>query len=63
MSCYNGKVMEVRKMDKVQLTMYVPRRLADRKYPERLAKLAKKRDRSVSYLLLEAVDEYLRAEE
>ena len=60
---YNVAVMEVMQMNKVQLTIYVPRHLADKKYSERLVKLAKKRERSVSYLLLSAMDRYLNAEE
>lgn len=50
-------------MSKLQLTVYVPRSKEDRKYPQRLARLAMKRERSTSFLLLEAIDQYLQKEE
>jgi len=48
---------------KVQITAYVPHDKLDRKYKERLDKLAARKERSISFLLIEAIDRYLRAEE
>lgn len=45
------------------LSVYISRSKADKKPIERLAKLAKKRDRSMNYLIVEAILEYLGREE
>jgi len=48
---------------KVQITAYVPHDKLDRNYPERLASLAAKKERSISFLIIAAIDQYLRGEE
>ena len=48
-------------MDKVSI--YVPKNKIQLRPLERLAKLAQKKDRSVSYLAVEAILEYLKEEE
>jgi predicted transcriptional regulator len=45
------------------LSVYISRTKAERKPIERLAKLAKKRDRSMNYLIVEAILEYLERSE
>jgi len=50
-------------MSRVQLTVYIPQGKEREKYPERLVNLAAKKERSVSFLLLAAIDRYLAAEE
>jgi len=48
-------------MDK--MSIYVPQSKVGRKPVERLIKLGKKRDRSVNYLVVEAILEFLDREE
>ena len=48
-------------MDK--LSIYIPQRRMDEKPVERLMRLGQKRDRSVNYLVVEAVIQYLDREE
>lgn len=48
-------------MDK--LSIYVPQRKMDEKPVERLIGLGQKRDRSVNYLVVEAIIQYLDREE
>lgn len=45
------------------LSIYVPKSKEDRRPIERLAQLAKDRDRSVNYLIVEAIVQYLDREE
>ena len=45
------------------LSVYISKTKAERKPIERLAKLAKKRDRSMNYLIVEAILQYLDREE
>jgi len=44
-------------------SIYIPRDKRDNRYLERLIKIGARRDRSVNYLLVEALDEYLKSEE
>lgn len=46
-----------------QLSVYVPENKKDKKLVERLEKLAEERDRSVNYLVVQAISEYLEREE
>ena len=48
-------------MDKVSI--YVPQKKMAEKPVERLLKLAEKKDRSINYLVVEAILEYLNREE
>jgi len=48
-------------LDKVSI--YVPKNKVEHRPIERLAKLAEKQDRSVSYLAVEAILDYLKEEE
>ena len=48
-------------MDK--LSIYIPQRRMDEKPVERLMRLGQKRDRSVNYLVVEAIIQYLDREE
>jgi predicted transcriptional regulator len=48
-------------MDK--LSIYIPQRKMDEKPVERLMQLGHKRDRSVNYLVVEAIIQYLDREE
>jgi predicted transcriptional regulator len=48
-------------MDK--LSIYIPQRKMDEKPVERLMRLGQKRDRSVNYLVVEAIIQYLDSEE
>ena len=48
-------------MDK--LSIYIPQRKMDEKPVERLIRLGQKRDRSVNYLVVEAIVQYLDREE
>lgn len=48
-------------MDK--LSIYIPQRKMDEKPVERLMRLGQKRDRSVNYLVVEAIVQYLDREE
>jgi len=47
-------------MDK--LSIYVPQKYRDKQPIERLTKLAKKRDRSVNYLVVQAILEFVERE-
>lgn len=44
-------------------SIYFPKRAMERKPVERLKRLARKRDRSINYLIVEAILEYLKREE
>ncbi len=46
-----------------KLSIYVPQSKQAEKPVERLMKLAEKRDRSLNYLVVEAIIEYLKREE
>lgn len=46
-----------------KLSIYVPQKKMEEKPVERLIRLGNKRDRSVNYLVVEAILEYLRREE
>ena len=46
-----------------KISIYVPQNKIDRRPVERLIKLAKAKDRSVNYLVVEAILEYLKREE
>jgi predicted transcriptional regulator len=46
-----------------KISIYVPRNKLDQKPVERLMKLAETKDRSVNYLVVEAIIEYLTREE
>jgi predicted transcriptional regulator len=46
-----------------KLSIYVPQTKLDEKPVERLQKLSDKKDRSVNYLAVEAILEYLKREE
>jgi predicted transcriptional regulator len=48
-------------MDK--LSIYIPQRKMDEKPVERLIRLGQRRDRSVNYLVVEAIVQYLDREE
>lgn len=48
-------------MDK--LSIYIPKSKQARRLVERLARLGKKRERSVNYLVVEAIEEYVDREE
>ena len=48
-------------MDK--LSIYIPQRKMDEKPVERLMRLGERRDRSVNYLVVEAIIQYLDREE
>ncbi len=48
-------------MDK--LSIYIPQRKMEEKPVERLMKLGQRRDRSVNYLVVEAIIQYLDGEE
>lgn len=48
---------------RLQFTTYIPVSKLDRKYLLRLKSLALKKERTMSYLLLEALDRYLEEEE
>ena len=50
-------------MQTYQLTVYVPLRYQSKTPIERIQKLAKKRDRSVNYLVVQALITYLNREE
>jgi len=42
-----------------KLSIYIPQDKQDRKLVQRLVKLGEKEDRSVNYLVVEAISEYL----
>jgi predicted transcriptional regulator len=46
-----------------KMSIYIPQTKRDRKPMERLIKLGKQRDRSVNYLVIEAILQYLEREE
>jgi len=46
-----------------KLSIYVPQKKMEDRPVERLLKLAEKRDRSVNYLVVDAILEYLKREE
>ena len=46
-----------------KISIYVPSKKADLNLVERLVKLGEKRDRSVNYLVVKAIEEYLEREE
>ena len=46
-----------------KLSIYVPQNKVDRRPVERLRRLAEAKDRSVNYLVVEAILEYLKREE
>jgi len=46
-----------------KLSIYVPQSKAGEKPVERLIKLSEKRDRSINYLVVEAIIQYLKREE
>jgi len=43
-------------------TIYVPRAKTEEKLIEKMQALAKKRDRSLSYVVIEAIEQYLERE-
>lgn len=49
----------VRKSEVTTLSIYIPKSKLDRKPIERLERLAKKVDRSINYLVVEAILQYL----
>lgn len=49
-------------MNSSNFTIYVPKARVEDKLVEKMATLAKKRDRSLSYLVIEAIDQYLERE-
>ena len=51
------------KMNLDKLSIYVPQKKMEEKPVERLIRLGNKRDRSVNYLVVEAILEYLNREE
>jgi predicted transcriptional regulator len=53
----------VRKSEVTTLSIYIPKSKLDRKPIERLDHLAKKVDRSINYLVVEAILQYLDREE
>lgn len=52
-----------RKSEVTTLSIYIPKSKLDRKPIERLDRLAKKLDRSINYLVVEAIVQYLDREE
>jgi hypothetical protein len=46
-----------------KLSIYIPQKKMEEKPGERLIKLANKKDRSINYLVVEAILEYLKREE
>lgn len=53
----------VRKSEVTTLSIYIPKSKLDRKPVERLERLAKRVDRSINYLVVEAILQYLDREE
>jgi len=47
------------KQGSTTLSIYIPRKKAQEHLWERLAKIAEERDRSVNYLVIEAISDYL----
>ena len=52
-----------RKSEVTTLSIYIPKSKLDRKPIERLERLGKKLDRSINYLVVEAIIQYLDSEE
>ena len=46
-----------------KLSVYIPQTKADQQPVERLIRLGEKKDRSINYLVVEAILEYLKREE
>jgi len=57
------KLLEMANKEQWQLTIYVPKDLRGERPLERLRELARKRRRSVNFLVIEAILQYLRAQE
>lgn len=55
--------MPQRKQMLDKLSIYIPQKRMTEKPVERLIKLGEKKDRSVNYLVVEAIVEYLKREE
>ena len=55
--------MPQRKQMVDKLSIYIPQKKLEEKPVERLIKLGEKKDRSVNYLVVEAIMEYLKREE
>ncbi len=53
----------VRKSEVTTLSIYIPKSKLDKKPIERLDRLGKKLDRSINYLVVEAIIQYLDREE
>ena len=53
----------VRKSEVTTLSIYIPKSKLDKNPIERLERLAKKVDRSINYLVVEAIIQYLDREE
>ncbi|RLE34901.1 hypothetical protein DRJ24_03260 [Candidatus Acetothermia bacterium] len=53
----------VRKSEVATLSIYIPKSKLDKKPIERLERLAKKLDRSINYLVVDAILHYLDREE
>ncbi|MCX6093240.1 MAG: hypothetical protein NTY63_00230 [Candidatus Bipolaricaulota bacterium] len=53
----------VRKSEVTTLSIYIPKSKLERRPIERLDRLAKKLDRSINYLVVEAIVQYLDREE
>jgi len=53
----------VRKSEVTTLSIYIPKSKLDRKPIERLERLAKRVDRSINYLVVEAILQYLDRQE
>lgn len=59
-----GEVNEVvRKSEVTTLSIYIPKSKLEKKPIDRLERLAKKVDRSINYLVVEAILQYLDREE
>jgi predicted DNA-binding protein len=59
----NGGVVSVPKELLDKISIYVPKNKLQHRLVERLLKLAEAKDRSVNYLVVEAIIEYLEKEE
>jgi hypothetical protein len=62
-SCGKGVRRVVRKSEVTTLSIYIPKSKLERRPIERLDRLAKKLDRSINYLVVEAIVQYLDREE
>ena len=51
------------KMNLDKLSIYIPQKKMEEKPVERLIRLGNKRDRSINYMAVEAIIEYLKREE